>query len=105
MITNYDSTKLLANSDACSGTCTCIRQIYIAAEGEVTSYRAMVGAKRAIENGGLDATDIDLIVVGTTTPDVTSPAAAAILQQKLGITHGSAFDVQAVCSGFVFGVA
>jgi len=105
VMTNDDLAKLVDTSDEWIVQRTGIRQRHIAAEGEVTSDLALVAAKRALENAGLEASDIDLIVVGTTTPDMTFPATAAILQQKLGITGGSAFDVQAVCSGFVFGIA
>jgi 3-oxoacyl-[acyl-carrier-protein] synthase-3 len=105
VMTNDDLTKIVDTSDEWIVQRTGIRQRHIAAEGEVTSDLALVAARRALENAGLEASDIDLIIVGTTTPDRTFPATAAILQQKLGITHGSAFDVQAVCSGFVFGVA
>ncbi|WP_309161543.1 beta-ketoacyl-ACP synthase III [Pelagibacterium sp. H642] len=105
VMTNDDLTKIVDTSDEWIVQRTGIRQRHIAAEGEVTSDLALIAARRALENAGMEASDIDLIVVGTTTPDRTFPATAAILQQKLGITHGSAFDVQAVCSGFVFGVA
>ena len=105
VMTNDELTKIVDTSDEWIVQRTGIRQRHIAAEGEVTSDLALVAARRALENAGMDASDIDLIVVGTTTPDRTFPATAAMLQQKLGITHGSAFDVQAVCSGFVFGVA
>jgi 3-oxoacyl-[acyl-carrier-protein] synthase-3 len=65
----------------------------------------MLAGRRALENAGLTATDIDLIIVATTTPDMTFPATAAVVQQKLGMHHGAAFDIQAVCSGFVYAVA
>ena len=105
VMTNDDLAKIVDTSDEWIVQRTGIRQRHIAAEGEYTSDLALVAAQRALENAGMDASEIDLIVVGTTTPDRTFPATAAILQQKLGITKGSAFDVQAVCSGFVFGVA
>lgn len=105
VMTNDELSKRVDTSDEWIVQRTGIRQRHIAAEGEVTSDLALVAARRALENAGLDAGDIDLIIVGTTTPDMTFPATAAILQQKLGITGGSAFDVQAVCSGFVFGIA
>ncbi|WP_332714841.1 beta-ketoacyl-ACP synthase III [Pelagibacterium mangrovi] len=105
VMTNDDLAKIVDTSDEWIVQRTGIRQRHIAAEGEVTSDLALVAARRALDNAGLEASDIDLIIVGTTTPDRTFPATAAILQQKLGITHGTAFDVQAVCSGFVFGVA
>jgi|TARA_A100001391_G_scaffold190804_1_gene163720 3-oxoacyl-[acyl-carrier-protein] synthase III len=105
IMTNDDLAKVVDTSDEWIVQRTGIRQRHIAAEGEYTSDLALVAAQRALEKAGMDASEIDLIVVGTTTPDRTFPATAAILQQKLGITKGSAFDVQAVCSGFVFGVA
>lgn len=105
VMTNDDLAKIVDTSDEWIVQRTGIRQRHIAAEGEYTSDLALVAAQRALENAGMDANEIDLIIVGTTTPDRTFPATAAILQQKLGITKGSAFDVQAVCSGFVFGVA
>lgn len=105
IMTNDDLAKIVDTSDEWIVQRTGIRQRHIAAEGELTSDLALKAAQRALENAGMKADEIDLIVVGTTTPDRTFPATAAILQQKLGITKGSAFDVQAVCSGFVFGVA
>ena len=105
VMTNDDLVKIVDTSDEWIVQRTGIKQRHIAAEGEVTSDLALVAAKRALDNAGMDARDIDLIVIGTTTPDRTFPSTAAILQQKLGITGGSAFDVQAVCSGFVFAVA
>jgi 3-oxoacyl-[acyl-carrier-protein] synthase-3 len=82
-----------------------IRQRHIAADGELTSDLAVKAAKKALAAAGLDTQDIDLIIVATTTPDMTFPATATLVQQKLDIHHGMAFDLQAVCSGFVFGVA
>src|SRR5690606_29127858 len=76
----------------------------IAAEGENTSDLATEAGKKALANAGLNAEDIDLIIIGTTTPDMTFPATAAVVQQKLGMHHGAAFDIQAVCSGFVYAV-
>ncbi|WP_244404066.1 beta-ketoacyl-ACP synthase III [Pelagibacterium halotolerans] len=104
-MTNDDLAKIVDTSDEWIVQRTGIRQRHIAAEGEYTSDLALIAAQRALEKAGMDASEIDLIVVGTTTPDRTFPATAALVQQKLGITKGSAFDVQAVCSGFVFGVA
>ncbi|HWJ87533.1 MAG TPA: beta-ketoacyl-ACP synthase III [Pelagibacterium sp.] len=105
VMTNDDLAKLIDTSDEWIVQRTGIRKRHIAAEGELTSDLALVAARRALENAGMDASDIDLIIVGTTTPDMTFPSTAALLQQKLGITGGSAFDVQAVCSGFVFAMA
>src|SRR5665213_3285906 len=84
---------------------TGIRQRHIAAQGELTSDLAVAASKRALADADLMAADIDLIVMATSTPDNTFPAAAVTVQEKLGITRGAAFDVQAVCSGFVFGLA
>jgi 3-oxoacyl-[acyl-carrier-protein] synthase-3 len=85
---------------------TGIRERHIAAEGELTSDLAQQAAEKAIEAAGIDAGEIDLIVVATTTPDRVFPGTACVLQAKLGITNGCpAFDVQAVCSGFVYAVS
>ena len=85
---------------------TGIRERHIAAEGELTSDLAQKAAERAIEAAGIDESEIDLIVVATTTPDRVFPSVACILQSKLGITNGCpAFDVQAVCSGFVYAMS
>lgn len=84
---------------------TGIRQRYIAGPGETTSTLAIEASRKALAHAGLDAGDIDLIVLATSTPDYTFPATATQVQAALGITQGVAFDVQAVCSGFVFAVS
>ncbi|MDP4595039.1 MAG: ketoacyl-ACP synthase III [Beijerinckiaceae bacterium] len=84
---------------------TGIQQRHIAAEGETTSMLAVQAARNALEHAGVDAQSVDLIVVATATPDYTFPSVATQVQAALGITHGAAFDVQAVCSGFVYAVA
>jgi 3-oxoacyl-[acyl-carrier-protein] synthase-3 len=81
-----------------------IKQRHIAADDEVTSDLALHAAKRALDSARISPAEIDLIIVATTTPDLTFPATAAIVQQKLGMHHGAAFDIQAVCSGFVYGM-
>jgi len=81
-----------------------ITQRYVAGDGETTSTLATKAAEAALKNAGLAPEDIDLIVLGTATPDYTFPATATQVQANLGITHGVAFDLQAVCSGFVFAV-
>jgi 3-oxoacyl-[acyl-carrier-protein] synthase-3 len=86
-------------------TRTGIRRRHIAAEGEFTSDLAAEAARRALAHAGVGAGDVDLIVVATSTPDDTFPATATQVQAKLGLTTGAAFDVQAVCSGFVFALA
>jgi len=84
---------------------TGIRARHIAAPGELTSDLGLAAARAAIADAGIDAQTIDLIVLGTSTPDNTFPATAVSIQAGLGINHGAAFDVQAVCSGFVFALA
>ncbi len=84
---------------------TGIRERHIAAEGELTSDLAVHAAERALADAGRTVADIDLIVVATTTPDDTFPSTAVTVQRKLGMTHGAAFDLQAVCSGFIYGLS
>ncbi|MET1025869.1 MAG: beta-ketoacyl-ACP synthase III, partial [Dongiaceae bacterium] len=84
---------------------TGIRQRHIAAEGELTSDLAVAAAEQALANAGLKATDLDCILLGTTTPDHTFPATATKVQHRLGLNRGFALDVQAVCSGFVYALA
>jgi 3-oxoacyl-[acyl-carrier-protein] synthase-3 len=103
-MTNAEISTLVDTTDEWIVQRTGIRQRYIAAEGEVTSDLAVEAAKAALDDAGMTIADIDLIVVATTTPDLTYPAVAAIVQNKLGMRHGTAFDIQAVCSGFVFAV-
>ncbi|GAA0783130.1 ketoacyl-ACP synthase III [Roseibium denhamense] len=81
---------------------TGIKQRHIAAEGELTSDLALGAAQNALASAGIDASDVDTIILATATPDNTFPATAVTVQARLGITHGAAFDVHAVCSGFVF---
>ena len=104
VMTNDDLAKKVDTSDEWIVQRTGIRQRHIAAEGENTSDLATAAGRKALENAGLTPDDIDLIVVATTTPDMTFPATAAVVQQKLGMHHGAAFDIQAVCSGFVYAV-
>jgi 3-oxoacyl-[acyl-carrier-protein] synthase-3 len=84
---------------------TGIRQRHIAADGEVTSDLALRAAQAALSDAGIDAKTIDLIVLATSTPDQTFPATAVTVQASLGIDHGAAFDLQAVCSGFVYALS
>jgi 3-oxoacyl-[acyl-carrier-protein] synthase-3 len=84
---------------------TGIRERHIAGEGETTADMALKAARAALAATGIEAQSIDLIVLATSTPDNTFPASAVAVQAGLGITHGAAFDLQAVCSGFVFGLA
>ena len=105
VLTNEDIAKMVDTTDAWITARTGIRQRHIAADGETTSDLGTKAAQRALDAAGLTPDDIDLIVMATATPDYTFPATATIVQHKLGITRGAAFDLQAVCSGFVFATA
>ena len=102
MLTNDDLAKFVDTSDEWIVSRTGIRERHVAAEGETTGDLAYQAALRALEAAGVDASELDLIVLGTTTPDLVFPSTACLLQQKLGIHGCAAFDVQAVCSGFVY---
>ena len=101
-VANAELAKTIDTSDEWIQQRSGICQRYIAAAGETTSTLGAAAAARALADAGMKPEDIDLIVVGTSTPDYTFPSAATQIQAALGITHGVAFDVQAVCSGFVF---
>ncbi|MGH7186150.1 MAG: beta-ketoacyl-ACP synthase 3, partial [Pseudomonadota bacterium] len=105
VVTNADLAKTIDTSDEWIQKRTGIRERRIAADGERTSDLAVKAAQAALDSAGMAATDIDLIVCATSTPDETFPATATQVQARLGMTAGAAFDVQAVCSGFVFGLA
>ncbi len=105
VLTNAELAARIDTSDEWIVQRTGIRQRHIAAEGEFTSHLAINAARAALEHAGLDAQAIDLIVLATSTPDNTFPATAVAVQNGLGIHHGAAFDLQAVCSGFVFALA
>ena len=105
VMTNRELEDLVETSDEWIVQRTGIHQRYIAGEGETTASLGAAAAKAALENAGLDAADIDLIICATSTPDNTFPATAVNIQNRLGIHHGFAFDVQAVCSGFVYAMA
>jgi 3-oxoacyl-[acyl-carrier-protein] synthase III len=105
VLTNEDLAKVVDTTDEWIATRTGIKERRIAAKGELTSTMGTAAARAALDNAGMDPQDIDLIVLATSTPDQTFPATAVTIQADLGITHGAAFDVQAVCSGFVFALA
>jgi 3-oxoacyl-[acyl-carrier-protein] synthase III len=105
IVTNDDLTKIVDTSDEWIIERTGIRQRHRAAEGQPVSDLAVEAAKRALEAAGKTPADVDLIIVATTTPDLTFPATATIVQRKLGCPVGIAFDVQAVCSGFVYALS
>lgn len=105
IITNAELAERLDTSDEWIVQRTGIRQRHVAAPGELTSDLAVKAAERALADAGRSSADIDLIVVATATPDNTFPATAAKVQARLGITRGAAFDVQAVCTGFIYALA
>jgi 3-oxoacyl-[acyl-carrier-protein] synthase-3 len=102
VLTNEDLAKVVDTTDEWISTRTGIEERRIAAKGELTSTMGTAAARAALAIAGIDPKDIDLIVLATSTPDQTFPATAVTIQADLGITQGAAFDVQAVCSGFVF---
>ncbi|ESQ78166.1 beta-ketoacyl-ACP synthase III [Asticcacaulis sp. YBE204] len=104
ILTNADFTRMVDTTDEWIVARTGIRQRHKAADGQVTSDLAVEAAKVALAAAGRDITEIDLIIVATTTPDMTFPSTASIVQHKLG-ARGAAFDVQAVCSGFVYALS
>lgn len=105
VLTNADLAKMVDTTDEWIVERTGIRQRHIAADDEKTSDLALNAAKAALNHAGMTPDDIDLIVLATATPDETFPATACRVQAGLGMTHGFAFDVQAVCSGFVYALA
>ena len=105
VLTNRDLEKLVDTSDEWIFSRTGIRQRHVAAEQENTSDLALAASRRALDAAGLTPADIDLIIVATTTSDMVFPSTACILQAKLGIKNCPAFDMQAVCSGFVYALA
>lgn len=105
VMTNRDLESLVETSDEWIVQRTGIKQRYIAGEGETTASLGAAAAQQALDRAGLTAADIDLIICATSTPDNTFPATAVNIQNRLGMHHGFAFDVQAVCSGFVYAMA
>jgi len=105
ILTNRDLEAIVDTSDEWIFTRTGIRQRHIAADDEKASDLALHASKKAIQTAGISPEDIDLIIVATSTPDMVFPSTACILQGKLGIKNCPAFDVQAVCSGFVYALA
>ncbi|MBA4208203.1 MAG: 3-oxoacyl-ACP synthase [Parvibaculum sp.] len=102
VMTNDDISKIVETTDEWIVERTGIHQRHIAADGELTSHLALAAARAAIADAGIDVQEIDTIILATTTPDNTFPATATTVQAELGLYHGAAFDVQAVCSGFVY---
>jgi 3-oxoacyl-[acyl-carrier-protein] synthase III len=102
---NADMARFVETSDEWIRERTGISQRHIAADGEFTSDLATHASRAALAHAGMDAGEIDLIVLATATPDLTFPATATMVQEKLGIRQGAAFDIQAVCSGFLYALA
>lgn len=102
VVTNRELESSVETSDEWIIQRTGIRQRYIAGEGETTASLGTAAARAALERAKLEPADIDLIILATSTPDNTFPATAVEIQKRLGIHHGAAFDIQAVCSGFVY---
>ena len=105
VLTNEDLAKLVDTSDEWIQSRTGIRERHIAAEGQTAGDLGYQAALRALEAAGVDASDIDLIVVGTTTPDLIFPSTACLIQARLGATGCAAMDVNAACSGFIYALS
>lgn len=102
VLTNFDLEKIVETSHDWILSRSGIIERHIAADDEMASDLALHASRRALEAAGISADEIDLIIVATTSPDQIFPSTACILQDKLGIRHGAAFDIQAVCSGFIY---
>ncbi len=105
IVPNQELAERLDTSDDWIAQRTGIRQRHIAADGELTSDLAVIAGQRAIAHAGIAVDEIDLVIVATATPDNTFPATATRVQARLGMKRGAAFDVQAVCSGFIYGLS
>jgi 3-oxoacyl-[acyl-carrier-protein] synthase-3 len=105
IVTNEELAKKVETSDEWIQQRTGIKQRHIAAEGEFTSHLAIQAAERALAHAGIKPSDLDLIVLATATPDETFPATATRVQAALGMVNGAAFDVQAVCAGFIYALS
>ena len=105
IVTNQELAKKVDTSDEWIQQRTGIKQRHIAADGEFTSHLATKAAERALAHASVKAADLDLIVLATATPDETFPATATRVQAALGMTNGAAFDVQAVCAGFIYALS
>jgi 3-oxoacyl-[acyl-carrier-protein] synthase-3 len=105
VVTNHELAARLDTSDEWIVERSGIRQRHIAAEGQKTSDLALAAAQRALESAKLTGNDVDLLIIATATPDNTFPSTASRVQASLGMTKGAAFDIQAVCSGFIYGLS
>ncbi|MNM79075.1 3-oxoacyl-[acyl-carrier-protein] synthase 3 [compost metagenome] len=105
VLTNDDLTKIVDTTDEWIQSRTGIRERHIAADGETTSDLGYNAAVRALEAAGIEASQLDMIIVGTTTPDLIFPSTACLIQARLGVAGSAAFDVNAACSGFIFALS
>ena len=105
ILTNAELATTMDTSDEWIQQRTGICQRHIAADGELTSHLAIKASQRALDQAGVKGSDLDLIVLATATPDLTFPATATRVQAALGMTGGAAFDVQAVCAGFIYALS
>ncbi|MFB0992752.1 MAG: beta-ketoacyl-ACP synthase III, partial [Rhodospirillales bacterium] len=105
IVTNAELAKTVDTSDEWIVERSGIRQRHIASDGQFTSDLALKAAERALEHASIKAKNVDMVIVATTTPDNTFPATATKVQHNLGMTTGAAFDIQAVCSGFIFALS
>lgn len=104
VLTNFDFEKMVETSDEWIRTRSGIRERHIADEKTATSDLATIAAKRAIENAGIKPEDIEVIILGTATPDMLFPSTACIVQSNIGAREIMAFDISAGCSGFLYGL-
>jgi 3-oxoacyl-[acyl-carrier-protein] synthase III len=105
ILTNDDLAKKVDTSDAWISERTGIRERHIVKVGEQTSDLALAAGRAALLDAGIDAGEVDMVICATTTPDETFPSVATMVQARLGMTRGAAFDIQAVCSGFIYGLS
>ncbi len=105
VVTNAELAGIINTSDEWIVERSGIRQRHIAADGQLTSDLALIAAKHALDHAGVKAKDIDIVIVATASPDNTFPATATKVQHELGMTNGAAFDIQAVCSGFIYALS
>ncbi|KAI94806.1 ketoacyl-ACP synthase III [Rhodomicrobium vannielii ATCC 17100] len=105
VLTNQDLARIVDTSDEWISDRTGIKTRHIAADGEMTSDLGIAAARAALDHAGIDPQSLDFIILATSTPDNTFPSTATTIQAGLGLTHGFAFDVQAVCSGFAYALA
>ncbi len=105
VVTNAELSTKLDTTDEWIVARTGIHQRHLAADGELTSDLALESANRALEDAAIPAAEVDMLILATTTPDNTFPATATKVQAKIGMVNGAAFDIQAVCSGFIYGLA